>query len=96
MTPGSTGGVPGIKNTLTKVDKLEIEFIFSIALLLPKVADKGAVSRTNYRTYKAKRTTENELMSARSNTESTAHLRETRQSGHRNTERPLGWGARWT
>jgi hypothetical protein len=30
-----TGDGPGIKTTLTKVDELEIEFIFSITLLLP-------------------------------------------------------------
>jgi hypothetical protein len=36
MTPGSTEDVPGIKTTLTKVDELEIEFIFAIALFLPR------------------------------------------------------------
>ena len=35
MTSGSVEDVPGIKTTLTKVDELEIELIFSIALLLP-------------------------------------------------------------
>ena len=35
VTPGSTRDVPGIITTLTKVDELEIEFIFSIAFLLP-------------------------------------------------------------
>lgn len=39
MTPGSTEDVAGIKTTLTQVDKLEIEFIFSIALFLPKISD---------------------------------------------------------
>jgi hypothetical protein len=35
ITPGSTEDVAGIKTTLTQVDELEIDFIFSIALLLP-------------------------------------------------------------
>ena len=39
MTPVSTGDIAGIKTTLTQVDELEIEFIFSIALFLPKISD---------------------------------------------------------